>query len=220
VSDKELRAQLIERITRLDEIEAVDLVRQRLLAGDDPLAILEDCNAGMRQVGLYYEAREYFISGLIMAGEIFRQIMLLLQPSLAERIVSQESGCILLGTVKGDIHEMGKNIVSMLLQCYGFKVVDLGADVEPQTFAEMLAIHKPDVIGISVVMSNAYEALRETIAQIRNASSTLETEIPVLLGGGAIDEQVFSYVGADAWTNDAMDGVTRCKQWLEAARSG
>ena len=119
---------LIQQILELNEEEALDIVRQRLHQGDDPLSIVEDCQEGMRRVGQRYEKGQYFLSGLIMAGEIFREVMELAQPAIREKVQGNETGRILMGTVQGDIHDIGKNILTMLLGCYGFTVFDLGVD--------------------------------------------------------------------------------------------
>jgi len=121
----------IAHVADLDELEVLSLVEGRIAQGDNPLAIIEDCQEGLRQVGERYEQQEYYLSGLIMAGEIFREVMEIVQPIIQEKFTGKESGIILLGTVKGDIHDIGKNNLSMLLTCYGFSVHDLGVDVSP-----------------------------------------------------------------------------------------
>ena len=129
------REGLIASIAELNESAAVATVRRRLDGGEDPLTVMEDCRRGMGRVGEYYERGRYFISGLIMAGEIFGQVMELLQPLVEARLQHNCSGRVLLGTVQGDIHDLGKNITGMLLGCYGFTVIDLGVDVPPEEVA-------------------------------------------------------------------------------------
>jgi len=141
---------LIQQVLELNEEEVLDIVRRRLQQGDDPLSIVEDCQEGMRRVGERYEHGQYFLSGLIMAGEIFREVMELLQPVIKESVQGNESGRILLGTVQGDIHDIGKNILTMLLSCYGFTVYDLGVDVPPPTFIAETAKVKPDLVDFQV----------------------------------------------------------------------
>jgi methanogenic corrinoid protein MtbC1 len=203
-------ATLIAAVADLQEETTLALVRQRLDSGDDPLRILKDCKVGMRQVGLRYERDEYFLAGLIMAGEIFRQVMDLLQPVVERQISGQASGRILLGTVEGDIHDLGKNIVNMLLSCHRFVVHDLGVDVSPATFAEQAAQVQPHLIGLSGLLTNAYDAMRDTIALLRAEGY----QGPIVVGGGQLNEKVCQYVGADHWSVDAVTGVELCQRLI------
>ena len=205
--------RLIAAISDLQEETALTLVRQRLAAGDDPLLIIEACQEGMRQVGLRYERREYYLAGLIMAGEIFSQVMELLRPVVERQVSDRASGCILLGTVKGDIHDLGKNIVNMLLSCHHFAVHDLGVDVLPATFAQQAAQVQPDIVGLSGLLTSAYDAMRETVTLLRVQGY----EGPIIIGGGQISEEVCQYVGADHWTTDGVVGVELCKRLIMAS---
>jgi methanogenic corrinoid protein MtbC1 len=206
-------ATLIAAIGDLQEETAVALVRRRLAAGDDPLLIIEDCQKGMRQVGLRYERHEYYLAGLIMAGEIFGQVMELLRPLVERRVSDRASGCILLGTVKGDIHDLGKNIVNMLLSCHHFAVHDLGVDVSPATFAQQAAQMQPDIVGLSGLLTSAYDAMRETVTLLRAQGY----QGSIIIGGGQISEEVCEYVGADYWTTDGIAGVELCKRLVAAS---
>jgi methanogenic corrinoid protein MtbC1 len=201
-------ATLIVAISDLQEETALALVRRRLDAGDDPLLIIEDCKEGMRQVGVRYEQHEYYLAGLIMAGEIFRQVMELLQPVVEHQISGQASGRILLGTVEGDIHDLGKNIVNMLLSCHNFVVCDLGVDVSPVAFAEQAAQVQPHLVGLSGLLTSSYDAMRETIALLRAQGY----RGPTIIGGGQLSDEVCQYVGADHWTTDAISGVELCQR--------
>ncbi len=204
------KAILIAAVADLQEESTLALVRQRLDAGDDPLRILKDCREGMRQVGLRYEQNEYFLAGLIMAGEILREVMELLQPVVERQVSGQSSGRILLGTVEGDIHDLGKNIVNMLLRCHRFVVHDLGVDVSPATFAEQAAQVQPHLIGLSGLLTIAYDAMRDTIALLRARGY----QGPIIIGGGQLNEKVCQYVGADHWTTDAVTGVELCQRLI------
>ena len=204
----DLSETLIASISDLQEEAALSLVRQRMDAGVDPLLIIKDCKEGMRLVGVRYERREYFLAGLIMAGEIFRQVMVLLQPMVEDQVSGRGSGRILLGTVAGDIHDLGKNIVNMLLSCHTFAVHDLGVDVPPATFAEQAAKIQPQVVGLSGLLTNSYDSMRETIAVLRAGAH----RGPIVIGGGQLSEEVSRYVGADHWTTDAVTGVELCQR--------
>ncbi len=210
MSNTDTSATLIAAISDLQEETALALVLQRLEAGDDPLLIIEDCQEGMRQVGVRYERNEYYLAGLIMAGEIFSQVMELLQPVVERQVSGQASGRILLGTVEGDIHDLGKNIVNMLLSCHNFAVHDLGVDVSPTTFVQQAAQVQPYIVGLSGLLTSAYDAMRETVTLLRAQGY----RGPIIIGGGQISEEVCQYVGADYWTTDGVAGVELCKRLI------
>jgi methanogenic corrinoid protein MtbC1 len=207
-------ACLIEYVTELNEPETLALVQKLLERGDDPLAIVEACQEGMRRVGERYEREQYFLSGLIMAGEIFREVMELAHPMIRQQIRGNESGRILLGTVLGDIHDIGKNIQSMLLRCYGFTVCDLGIDVPPLAFIEQAAEFKPDIVGLSGLLTSSYDAMRDTTALFRHSVEHDLAQMPIIIGGMSLNEQVCQYVGADYWITNSMDGVRLCQRLL------
>jgi len=202
-------------MAELEEEAVLELVRTCIEAGDDPLLIIEACNAGMRQVGQKYENGEYFVSGLIMSGEIFREVVELVQPLMQRQADGQSKGVFLLGTVSGDIHDIGKNMTGMLLSCYGFTVVDLGVDVPPAVFAEKAIEIKPDIVGLSGLITASFEMMKETISVLREKARANQVSFPILIGGGMIDEQVCKYVGADYWVSDAMSGVRLCQRLME-----
>ena len=208
---------IVERLADLEEDEVLALVRRRLADGDDALRIIEDCNAGMRQVGQRYEQGQYFLSGLIMAGEIFREVMELMQPVLEGRAVKRASGRVLLGTVQGDIHDIGKDMVGLLLTCYGFTVIDLGVDVAPEVFVEQVTLHKPDVVGLSGVLTASHAVMRETVGLLRARARDAGLTFPIVIGGGMIDDQICRFVGADYWVADAMSGVHLCQRLTAGA---
>ncbi len=205
------RTQLIEQVANLKEKEVLDLVQKRIQLKDDPLLIVEDCQEGLRLVGERYEKREYFLSGLIMAGEIFREVMELLAPLIEVEFQGNESGLILLGTVKGDIHDIGKNNLSLLLTGYGFTVHDLGVDVPPVEFLNNALILHPDIIGLSGLLTSSYDSMRETVQVLHSTPDLKVASTPIVLGGNQLNEQVCRYVGADAWVTDAMTGVRLCQ---------
>jgi methanogenic corrinoid protein MtbC1 len=204
--------KLIEAIAELEEEAALAIVRQRLESGEDPLRIMEDCQAGLIQVGKRYEQGQYFLAGLIMGGEIFRQVMDLVGPVVECQLSGEDSGRVLLGTVQGDIHNLGKMIVSMLLSCNGFTVHDLGEDVSPAEFVVQTRELSPDVVGLSGLLTSSYQSMRDTVAAIREAGET----VPIVIGGGQLGTEVYEYVGADDWTTDAIEGVEICRRLVEA----
>ncbi len=201
-SNGEMR-DLIETIADLDEKATQNIVRRRIESGDDPLLILRDCQKGIHRVGEYYEQKRYYLAGLIMGGEIFRMVMDLLQPVMEMQISARSSGRILIGTVRGDIHDVGKNIVNMLLSCHQYTVYDLGIDVQPSEFVKQSAEVKPDIIALSGLLTSSFDAMQETVSLLRSEGVT----IPVVIGGGRINEEVCRYIGADHWIGDAVNGV-------------
>ncbi|MBL8096444.1 MAG: cobalamin-dependent protein [Anaerolineales bacterium] len=210
MSPEHAMPELVTAITELDEQGALSLVQSRLEAGDDPFAIMAACEAGMRKVGERYEERLYYLSGLIMAGEIFREVVEMLRPALEQRPSSPSAGRILLGTVQGDIHDIGKNMLGMLLTTHGFNVTDLGVDVPPEIFVARAIAEQPDVVCLSCLISSAYESMRITVEQLKEKRTAARMHLPILIGGGMIDAHLVRYIGADHWAVDAMDGVRLC----------
>lgn len=211
----ENRAVLVANVADLNEKAALALVEERIAAGDDPLAITEDCQEGLRIVGERYERQEYFLAGLIMAGEIFRQVMELLQPIIEDRITGSESGSILIGTVRGDIHDIGKNNLNMLLTSYGFTVHDLGVDVPPVEFLHKATTLRPQLIGLSGLLTLAFDSMKETINLLRTAGDDQVLATPIIIGGNQLNELICQYTGADYWVTDAMEGVRICQKLLK-----
>jgi len=210
------RLLLIENIKLLKEDHVLALVKERIQQGDDPLAVIEDAKEGMRQVGELYEQRKYYISGLMMAGEIFREVMELVEPVLVQSIRGDEAGHILLGTVQGDIHDIGKNIFKTMLQSYGFTITDLGVDTPPQNFIESALKLNPGIIALSGLLTSSYDSMKTTVTQIRSQSDSQVSLTPIIIGGGLINADVCAHVGADYWAIDAMVGVELCKEIIGA----
>jgi methanogenic corrinoid protein MtbC1 len=204
--------QLIHNLLELEEEAVLSLVKERLQAGDDPIALIVAAQEAMREVGKRYEQRQYYISGMMMAGEIFREVMELVQPVLEQRLVGSESGHILLGTVQGDIHDIGKSIFVTMLRCHGFTVTDLGVDVAPSCFAQETLSLRPDIIGLSGLLTISYDTMKSAVQEIRWLEDTQVSHTPVIIGGGTINAMVCAYVGADFWATDAMFGVQLCRQ--------
>lgn len=203
---------LIQYLTELEEEKVLSLVRERMQAGDDVLRILDEAKEGMRQVGELYEEGRYYISGLMMAGEIFRQAMELVEPVLVASLSGKETGHILLATVEGDIHNIGKDIFNTMLQCYGFTVTDLGEDIPPQHIVERALEIKPDIVGLSGLLTISYDAMKATVTQLRAVDDPEVAKTPTIIGGGLVNSLVCAYVGAEYWAIDAAVGVELCKE--------
>ncbi len=214
----DLRAILVTNIADLNEDAAIKLVKTRIGRGDDPITITEDCQEGLRIVGERYERQQYYLAGLIMAGEIFRQVMELLQPIIEDRITANETGTILIGTVRGDIHDIGKSNLSLLLTSYGFTVHDLGVDVPPVEFLHKATTLRPQIIGLSGLLTTAFESMKETIDLLRTAGDAAVAATPIIIGGNQLNQMIGTYTGADYWVTDAMEGVRICQRILAATQ--
>ena len=165
-------AALKEGIADLDETGVLEAVQSGLAKGEDPVAVIAACEAGMRLVGERYESREYYLSGLIMAGEIFREVLEIARPALEQSLAGHARGRVLIGTVQGDIHDIGKAIFQIALSAYGFTVEDLGVDVPPRAFVERARTWRPDIVGLSGLLSTAYETMRDTVKLLNDQAGS------------------------------------------------
>jgi len=204
--------KLVSAIADMREEEALKLVRKMVDEGTTPVVILDAAREAMGIVGERYEKGSYFLPELIMAGEMLTQITQIVKPELAKMPEVERHGKVLIGTVNGDIHDIGKNIVSFMLDVNGFDVRDLGVDVAPQKFVEAIREFHPQVIGLSGFLTLAFDAMKETIEAIQSAG--LRQGVKIMIGGGQITEQIKDYAGADAYGRDAMAGVSLAKKWL------
>lgn len=189
-------------IAELEEEQVLAQVKELLRGGVAPMEIVKALQQGMVEVGNRFESGKYFLSELIMCGEIMKSAMDILEPHLGGES-GEHKGNIVIGTVKGDIHDLGKNIVVMLLKGVGYNVIDLGVDVPKEKFVEAIKETKAPLVGMSVLLTPCQEAMKETIEAIRAAG--LDTK--VLIGGNYVDERVKNYVGADYFATIASDGV-------------
>jgi len=212
-----LRVALIE----LDESRTVDLTRELLAHGKaTPLSILNTCQQALRVVGERYERQEYYISGLIMSGELFKEVLDLVQPPQEQTPRGESSGTIVLGTVAKDIHDIGKNLFGTALRGFGFKVIDLGVDVSGEKFLEEVNRSRPDMVCLSGLIMAAFESMKATVSLLRDHEAELGYRPPVILGGAIIDGRVCEYCGADSWSTDAMEGVRICQDLLARTPDG
>lgn len=204
--------ELIKAIAELDEDRALEIVQEL----SDKMAALDIINIareGMQQVGDRFAAKEYFLADLIFSAEIFQEIMKKLEPKLAVTDKSQYKGKIVIGTVKNDIHDIGKNIVVSLLRAAGFEVIDIGVDQPVEKFVEAVKSEQPQVLGLSGLLTIAIEEMKNTINAIE--ANGLRKNLKIIIGGGPMDETVRDYVGADASTQDAVEGVNMIKEFID-----
>jgi 5-methyltetrahydrofolate--homocysteine methyltransferase len=188
--------------------------RKILETGANPVDVLEVLNEAMREVGNRYERGEYFLSELIMAGVLASEVTEILKPSLAKTDLKSQ-GKIVVGTVKGDIHDIGKNILIMMLSAAGFEVVDLGVDVSAEKFVEAIEKEEANILGISALLSSTMENLRDVIEAIRRKG--LRDQVKIIVGGRPLTEEFADEIGADSYAKDALEGVRVVKELIEAA---
>ena len=207
--------KLVNAIAEMDEDQALALTKELLDAGTPPPEILADCRAAMELVGKRFECGEYFIPELILAGEMLKSIAAEVRPYMTGAQEAAKKGAkVVVGTVKGDIHDIGKDIVVFMLDVNGFEVYDLGIDVPVQTFVDKIAEVKPAVVALSGFLTLSYDSMKETVGAI--AAAGLRDGVKIMVGGGTVDEQVCQYAGADAFGLDAMAAVSLAKQWTGA----
>jgi methanogenic corrinoid protein MtbC1 len=207
----ELKTAMIE----LDKVGVLSVVNSGIDTGRDPLEIVDEAREGMVEVGHKFEAGEFFLMELMRAAQIFEAAAEVLNPVIKERYGDIESkGTVLLGTVKGDIHDLGKNIVGNLLECRGFEVIDLGVDVPVDVFVENIKVHKPQVVGLSALLTACVQEMNKTVKAMEEAG--LRDGVKVIVGGGIVGEIRDNEIDADYATTDANDGIRVIDEWIGA----
>lgn len=199
-------------LAELKEKEVIEAIQDLINEGEKPAKILDICQRGMEIVGQKYETGEYFVADMLMAAEIFNTIMEMVKPKL-EQTETKHLGTILLGTVQNDIHDVGKNIAKALFEAAGFRVYDIGVDVPPEKFVESIKEIKPQIVGLSCLLTVAFESMKKTIDAIKEAG--LRDTVKIIIGGAPVTETVMHYVGADGYTTSAAEGVEICKRWVQ-----
>lgn len=203
----------------LDEELTLKLAREAVERGETaPRMILSTCQQALRMVGERYERKEYYLAALVMAGELFNEVLEVVQPLQEPFEPDSSSGTILLGTVSGDIHDIGKNVFGTTLRSYGFGVIDLGVDVSKERFLAEVGQNRPDVVCLSGLILVAFESMKATTKLIHLHVADLGYRPPIVLGGGTMDSDICEFVGADSWSTDAMEGVRICRDLIGGSR--
>ena len=204
----------ITEIVELNEDAVKELLNKRLESNEDPLKIMDDVKGAMRIIGEKFSNKEYFLPELIMSGEILRDIFDVLSPKLKESKKTEEKkGRVLLGTVAGDIHDIGKDVVKFMLDANGFEVLDLGIDVPAEKFIESIKEFKPQVVALSGFLTLAFDSMKEIIQKFEEAG--LRDSVKIMIGGGTVDENIVEYVSADAYGESAVEAVALASKWTE-----
>ncbi len=204
---------IIESVEQLNEEKVVQLASEVLNEGLGPVDVLELINEGMNRVGKLYESKEYYIADLIMAGIIFKEVLEL--DKMNEHFHSRKHkkiAKVILGTIKGDIHDIGKDIFRGMLETSSFEVIDLGVDVPKEVFIKKVMDYQPDIVGISGVLTSTLEAMKEVIEGLDETG--LRDKVKIIVGGNHLNEDACKYIGADGFANDASVGVKVCREWV------
>jgi methanogenic corrinoid protein MtbC1 len=203
-------SRLVSAIADLNEELALSLVKESLANGVNPGLLIKECQEGLKKVGERYRRQIYYLSGLVMGGEILREITELIKSPVPLPEPGQKPGKVLIGTVAGDIHDLGKNIVKMILTSNDFSVIDLGVDVPPAEFVKQVKETAPDIVGLSGLITHAYDSMRITIDLLRKEGCRQ----PIIIGGSLLNGEVFKYIGANYWVTDAYSGLQICRKLI------
>lgn len=212
MSETEPLNRLSECIVNLD-FENIERAAQDAIAAGIPAytAVTQGMAKGMEIVGQKFEEGEYYLAELIVAADVMMKGMQVLEPYLKEKD-RVPKGKVVLGTVKGDLHDIGKNLVSILLEGAGFTAIDLGIDVPLARFVEIVRAEKPDVLGLSALLSPCIAEMKRVIQALREAG--LRDTVKVIVGGATLTDEVGKQIGADYRAKDAVDGVSMCQTWV------
>jgi len=201
-----------ESIVKLDVEGAVDVYKKLIRSSKASVdEIFEAIGRALDVVGRKYEDKEYFLSELIMAGEVVKEVLKLVEPKYKgdER---KAIATVVLATVRGDLHDIGKNILAMLLESSGFKVVDLGNDVPAGRIAKAVRENSARILGLSTLLTTTMPEFGNVVEKLNEEG--LRKKVKVIVGGAAVNEDVAKRYGVDAWGKTAVEGVRICRQWL------
>ena len=207
--------ELVEAMVKMQEKEAVETAKRLLEGGEDPSRILASCKDAMDTVGKRFEKGEYFLPELVMAGEMLRQISEIVKPLITGEVQKERLGKVIIGTVEGDIHDIGKDIVVFMLDVNGFDVLDLGIDVPAQKFVDSLKDSQASVVGLSGFLTLAFNSMKATVDAI--ASAGLRDKVKIMIGGSVMSDQIAEFVGADVYGETAMSAVSLAGMWIKKA---
>jgi methanogenic corrinoid protein MtbC1 len=207
-----MSGELVKLLSDLKEPEALAFVDKTLKEGADPMDLLKQTKEAMNIVGQRFASSEYFIPDLVFSGVILKSIVGTLKPHLKKGLEAERLGKIIIGTVAGDIHDIGKDLVVFMLDVNGFEVLDLGIDVPVQKFVDTIKDTRTNLVGLSGFLTLAFQSMKDTVDAIKEAG--LRDNVKIMIGGGQIDEQVKDFTGADAYGKDAMAAVQLAKGWI------
>jgi len=205
---------LVRNVEQLDEENSIKLAKEALDEGIDPIFLLDLMNEGMKRVGKLYDRQDYYIADLIMSGLIFRQVLELEEMTdFFHRTYDKKTGKIVIGTVKGDIHDIGKDIFKYMLEAYGFEVIDLGVDVSSEIFVKNVEKHNPDIVALSGVLTSTVDEMKEVVNSLMEAH--LRDKVKIIIGANHLTQDAFKFIGADSFATDASVGAKACREWMK-----
>jgi methanogenic corrinoid protein MtbC1 len=207
--------ELTDAIVGMREEEALGLVKSMLDAGTDAKTVLNEAKDAMTELGRRFECEEAFIPELIMGGEIMKSIADELKPHLKGESKEARRATVVIGTVQGDIHDIGKDIVVMMLDINGYEVHDLGVDVPADKFIAEIRESGARIVGLSGLLTLAFDSMKATVEAISAAG--LRDQVKIMVGGAPADAQVQSYTGADGWGNDVAVALKLAAEWTGGA---
>jgi len=208
-----MSGDFVNLLADLKEDEVLKLAKKRIESGEDPMKILEDSRKGMEIVGKRFADGEYFLPELVFSGELLKEITELVKPHLSKSSAKiKRLGKVVIGTVAGDIHDIGLNIVDFMLDVNGFEVTNLGVDVPAEKFVKAMKDTKAPVLGLSGFLTPAFDSMKETVEALEKAG--LRKNIKIMIGGGQMDDEVRKYAKADAFGKDAMAAVALSRKWI------
>lgn len=202
--------ELASALRDLQEAKVYELVDGKINDGTSPLEIIDELNEGMVAVGELFSENKYFISQLLFSATILKEVMARLDPFLGSVELGKSSGTVVIGTVKGDIHDIGKNLVITLLKGSGFEVIDLGVDVPPERFVDAVKESGASVVGLSALLNFTYPEMKTVVDAFEQAG--LRDRVKIIIGGAPCDEKVRAFSGADYYAADAITGINLCKE--------
>jgi methylmalonyl-CoA mutase cobalamin-binding domain/chain len=208
---KSLREALISSVDEANESEVIETAKKCLVREVPAEALIQSVSEAFNVIGRKYEKGVYYLPELMFAGMTAQKALDILSPILGYDEQNRVRGNIVIGTVRGDIHDLGKNIVSLMLRPSGFRVIDLGTDVSPEKFIEAIASEKASILCMSALLSTTREEMRVVIQELKK--SGLRNNVKVIVGGGAVDERFAKEIGADAYGKDAIEAITLCKRF-------
>lgn len=211
LADK-LRDALISGVEKSSESEALQVAEiclKKKLSGD---LLVKSISEALNAIGNKFEKGDYYLPELLFAGMMAEKVIKMLSPLLKSGESIKAGGNVILGTVRGDLHDLGKNIVALMLRPAGVYVIDLGSDVPPEKFVETIRREKASVLGMSALLSTTREEMRTVINELKKKG--LRNKVKVIVGGGAVNEDFAKEIGADAYGKDAIEAVRLCRKFI------
>ena len=205
--------ELMQHFADLNEGEVKKKVDQAIEAGISPETILDACQEAMRVIGEKFEQGVYFVSDLMLSGMMFKDVNERLKPLFGDSSGKKKAGKVVIGTVAGDIHDIGKDLVVALLEANNFEVYDIGVDQGKEAFIEKIKETGATVLGMSGLLTVAFDAMKETVEAIE--AEGLRDGLRIMIGGGPVNQGVCEYVGADSWGANAQSAIQICREWLK-----